>query len=51
MDIDRILQSQKDYFSTQQTKDISFRKKCLQKLQTELIKIVHPQQLKEEFKK
>ena len=38
MDIDSVLQSQKDYFSTQQTKDISFRKKCLKKLQTELIK-------------
>ena len=38
MDIDNILQSQKDYFLSQQTKDISFRKKCLKKLQTELIK-------------
>jgi aldehyde dehydrogenase (NAD+) len=38
MDIDNILQSQKDYFLTQQTKNISFRQKCLKKLQTELIK-------------
>ena len=38
MDIGNILQSQKEFFTTQQTKDISFRKKCLKKLQTELIK-------------
>ncbi|PQJ72049.1 aldehyde dehydrogenase [Polaribacter butkevichii] len=38
MDIINILQAQRNYFSTQQTKDISFRKECLKKLQKELIK-------------
>ena len=38
MYIDSLISLQKNYFSTQITKDISFRKKCLQKLQIELQK-------------
>ncbi len=38
MKITNILQSQRNYFSEQQTKDISFRKEYLKKLQKELIK-------------
>ncbi|WP_158841179.1 aldehyde dehydrogenase [Polaribacter sp. L3A8] len=38
MDIINILQAQRNYFSEQQTKDISFRKECLKKLEKELIK-------------
>ena len=38
MDIHQLLQEQKNYFSLQQTKNISFRKNCLIKLQKELIK-------------
>lgn len=38
MNIEAILQAQKEYFATQQTKDISFRKAQLKKLQIELIK-------------
>ncbi|MCH3881876.1 MULTISPECIES: aldehyde dehydrogenase [Tenacibaculum] len=38
MSISELVQSQKNYFSTQKTKDISFRKNALKKLQKELIK-------------
>ncbi|WBX70854.1 aldehyde dehydrogenase [Tenacibaculum retecalamus] len=38
MDISQLVKSQKNFFKTQQTKDISFRKKALVKLQKELIK-------------
>ncbi|SOU87506.1 aldehyde dehydrogenase [Tenacibaculum dicentrarchi] len=38
MDISELVQAQKKIFSTQQTKDISFRKNALKKLQKELIK-------------
>ena len=38
MDIIRISSIAKKLFSTQQTKDISFRKNALKKLQKELIK-------------
>jgi len=38
MDISELVQAQKNFFSTQQTKDISFRKNALKKLQKELIK-------------
>ncbi|CAL2106467.1 4,4'-diaponeurosporen-aldehyde dehydrogenase [Tenacibaculum sp. 190524A02b] len=38
MQISQLIQSQKNYFNTQQTKDISFRKKNLKHLQKELIK-------------
>lgn len=37
MNISELVQSQKKYFATQQTKDISFRKNTLKKLQAELI--------------
>ncbi|TYQ00401.1 aldehyde dehydrogenase (NAD+) [Tenacibaculum adriaticum] len=38
MTISQLVQSQKEFFATQQTKDISFRKACLQRLKKELIK-------------
>ncbi len=38
MNISTLVQSQKQFFSTQQTKDISFRKHALKKLQKELIR-------------
>ncbi|CAA0191937.1 Aldehyde dehydrogenase [Tenacibaculum maritimum] len=38
MDIVKLVQSQKKYFASQQTKDTSFRKASLKKLQKELIK-------------
>lgn len=38
MNIETLLKSKKKYFSTQETKDISFRKEILKKLQKELIK-------------
>ena len=38
MNISTLVQSQKQFFSTQQTKDISFRKHALKKLQRELIR-------------
>lgn len=37
MNIPELVQSQKNYFATQQTKDISFRKSALKRLQKELI--------------
>ncbi|WNW01528.1 aldehyde dehydrogenase [Tenacibaculum sp. HL-MS23] len=38
MDISQLVKSQKNFFKTQQTKDISFRKNALKKLQKELIR-------------
>ncbi|WP_317208112.1 aldehyde dehydrogenase [Tenacibaculum ovolyticum] len=38
MRIPELVQAQKDFFSTQQTKEISFRKNALKKLQKELIR-------------
>ena len=38
MNIPKLLQEQKSFFASQQTKDISFRKEMLKKLQKELIK-------------
>lgn len=38
MNIPELLQAQKNFFANQQTKDISFRKNALKKLQKELIK-------------
>ena len=38
MTISQLVQSQKEFFATQQTKDISFRKTCLQRLKDEVIK-------------
>ncbi|MCT4699845.1 aldehyde dehydrogenase [Tenacibaculum haliotis] len=38
MDISQLVKSQKNFFKTQQTKDISFRRNALKKLQKELIK-------------
>nr|BFF39832.1 aldehyde dehydrogenase [Tenacibaculum mesophilum] len=37
MNIPELVQSQKNYFATQQTKDISFRKSTLKRLQKELV--------------
>ncbi len=38
MDISQLVKSQKNFFKTQQTKDVSFRKNALKKLQKELIR-------------
>lgn len=38
MDIAQIIQQQRDYFKNQETKDITFRKKTLQKLKSEIQK-------------
>ncbi|MGB1042128.1 MAG: aldehyde dehydrogenase [Tenacibaculum sp.] len=38
MNISQLVQSQKNFFATQKTKDISFRKEALKRLQKELIK-------------
>lgn len=36
--IQKIIQDQRDFFQTQQTKDVSFRKKSLKRLQEEIVK-------------
>ena len=38
MNIPQLVQSQKDFFATQQTKDISYRKTALKRLHKELIR-------------
>lgn len=38
MNIPQLVQSQKDFFATQQTKDISYRKEALKRLQKEIIR-------------
>jgi len=38
MDIPKLVSAQKHFFASQQTKDISFRKNALRKLQSELFK-------------
>ena len=53
MNIPQLVQSQKDFFASQKTKDVSFRKDTLKRLQKELLKRENDiiKALKDDFKK